>query len=370
MDPAALRAAIPACDECVYFNTGASGPSPEPVLDAVTDMHRRHKATAPCGDGPYQVAMAAKEAARETVASHLGADPGEIALTGSTVDGINAVANGIDWSAGDSVVRLDVEHPAGMLPWWRIGKHVDIDERVVETEDGRLDVDDLAAAVDETTELVCVSSLTWSHGTRVPVEAVVDVAHDHGARVLVDAVQSVGQHPVDVAAWGADFVAASGHKWLLGPWGSGMLYVREDALETLEPARVGYFGVEETETDLSFASDASRFELGTSAVGPPAGLAAGIETVEAVGLDAIRSRVERLTDRLKAGLGDRLLSPRAYESGLVTFAAADPAAVVDRLAAEGIVIRSLPQPSACRASVHAFNTADEVDRLLAALPDR
>jgi len=364
MDPEDLRADIPALDDCTYLNTGASGPSPTRVLDAVTDFHRRHKVEAPCGDGMYEVASAAKEAARETVAAHLGASPAEIALTRSTVEGVNLVANALDWGPESNVVRPDFEHPAGILPWWRLGKTVGVEERVVETSGGHLDLAALADAVDESTELVCTSSLTWTHGTRVPIEAVVEVAHDAGARVLVDAVQSVGQQPVDVHEWGADFVAASGHKWLLGPWGSGLLYVDEGVLEGLDPARVGYFGIEETDDVIEFAPDASRFELGTTAVAPYAGLAAGIETVEAVGLDRIRDHVEGLTDRLKAGLGDRLVSPREYESGLVTFEAEDPEATVERLAADGVVIRALPQPEACRVSVHAFNTAADVDRLL------
>jgi cysteine desulfurase/selenocysteine lyase len=367
MDPEDLREAIPALEDCAFFNTGASGPSPTQVIDAVTDFHHRHKGTGPCTGEMYEIASETREAARETVAAHVGADTGEIALTQSTVDGINIVANGFDWEPGDSVVRLDVEHPAGMLPWWYLEREVGIDVRVVETTRGHLDVADLAAAVDDTTKLVCLSSVTWTHGTTVPVGQAVDRAHDAGARVLVDAVQSVGQHHVDVADWGADFVAASGHKWLLGPWGSGFLYVAEDALDALTPSRIGYFGVEETEESLGFATDASRFELGTTALAPYAGLAAGIDAIESVGLDQVGARIERLTDRLKAGLGDRLLSPRAYESGLVTFAADDPEGVVDRLADAGVVIRTLPDPEACRVSVHAFNTAAEVDELLEAL---
>jgi selenocysteine lyase/cysteine desulfurase len=378
MDPEALRADIPALADCAYFNTGASGPSPQRVLDAITDVHRRHKADAVCEDGMYEVASATREAARETVADHLGADPGEIALTDSTVEGVNVVANALDWEAGDVVVRPDFEHPAGILPWQYLADRVGVEERVVETTDGRLELDVLATAVDGDTRLVCCSSLTWSHGTRVPVADVVEVAHESGAKVLVDAVQSVGQHPVDVGEWGADFVAASGHKWVLGPWGSGVLYVCSDVVEELSPGRVGYFGVDverESERDPGadaalehpFAADASRFELGTAALGPWAGLAAGIETIESVGIPTIQTRVERLTDRLKDGLGGRLLSPDGYESGLVTFTADEPVETVDRLADEGLRIRAVPDPLACRASIHAFNTAGEVDRLLAAL---
>jgi len=367
MNAEKLRADVPALESCTYFNTGASGPNPRHVVGAATDFLERHAFEAPAGEGPYTVAFDALEAARETVAAHVGAEPHEIALTRSTADGVNLVAGAIDFQPGDVVVRTDLEHPAGTLPWDRLADVCGIEVRVVETTDGRLDLDDLKAAVDGA-RLVALSSLTWTHGTRLPISEVVDIAHDAGAQVLVDAVQSVGQHPVDVHEWGADFVAAAGHKWLLGIWGSGFLYVADDAHDRLDQRRIGYRSVTDPSAEgYEYKRGGQRFEVGTTTPAPYAALATAMDTVESIGYDAIQARVERLTDRLKDGLGDRLLSPHEYESGLVTFAADDPEATVERLAAEGIVVRSLPHPDAVRASVHAVNTADEVDRLLAAL---
>ncbi len=375
MDPESLRADIPALADCIYLNTGASSPSPRRVVDAATGYLEHQQFDAPCGEGVYGTAAEARESTRETVAAHLGATPDEIALTESTVDGINHVATSIDWEAGDVVVRTDLEHPAGELPWARMRDLHDVEVRELSTDSGRLDLDDLKEVVADA-RLLCLSSLSWNYGTQLPVAEAVEVAHDAGAQVLVDAVQSPGQMPVDVTEWGADFVAGSGHKWLLGPWGAGFLYVDAAALETLGPRRIGYFGAETVEAEdgadgaaagYAFNPDASRFELGTDAMAPRVGLEAGIETIETVGLDTVQARIERLTDRLKAGLGDRLLSPRDYESGLVTFAAEDPDAVVTRLDEAGVKIRSVPEPHACRVSVHVFNTAGDIDALLDAL---
>jgi len=367
MNPAELRASIPALERCTYFNTGASGPTPRPVVDAATAFLERHAFDAPAGEGPYTVAWDAIAAAREVVAGHIGTEAADVAFTRSTADGVNMVAGAIDWQPGDVVVRTDLEHPAGTLPWDRLADTHDIEVRVLETEDGRLDMADVKDAVADA-RLVALSSLTWTHGTRLPVGGVVDAAHDAGAQVLVDAVQSVGQHPVDVTEWGADFVAGAGHKWLLGIWGGGFLYVDPDAYDRLCQTRIGYRSVENPGGDAyEYHAGARRFEVGTTSPVPYVALAHAIETVEAVGLDTVQSRVERLTDRLKDGLDDRLLSPREYESGLVTLTADDPEATVERLAEEGIVIRSLSHPEAVRASVHAFNTADDVDRLLDAL---
>lgn len=366
MDAAALREAIPAAERCTYLNTGATGPSPRPVVEAMADFVERHRFEVPCEANPSDVARDAKDSARAAVADLLGAAPAEIALTRSTVEGINHVATAIDWEPGDVVVRTDLEHGAGMLPWEHLRERRGIEVRVLETRGGRLDLDDLAEAVADA-RLVCLNSPTWSYGTRLPVEAVVDVAHEAGARVLVDAVQGPGQGPVDVDGWGADFVAGSGHKWLLGPWGAGFLYVDRAALDRIEPSRIGYESVVETEDAIEFRAGAKRFELGTTAIAPYVGLERAIGLVQGVGLDAIESRIADLAARLADGLGERYLGSTPPESGLVTFAADDPEATVDRLADAGIRIRSLPDPSACRASVHAFNTSGEVDELLSAL---
>jgi len=374
MDPETLRADCPAFDEGCYLNTGASGPSPRRVVEAADEFQRHHQYHAPREEGMYTAAMAELTQTREAVAGLLDTGTDHIALTQSTVDGINHVAGALDFQPGDVVVRTDLEHPAGVLPWQRLREVAGIEIRELPTDRGRLSLDAVKDAVDGA-RLVCLSSIAWNYGTRLPVRAVVEIAHDAGAQVLVDAVQSPGQMPVAVEEWGADFAAASGHKWLLGVWGAGFLYVAEP--ERHEPRRIGYFSVEFDDEDASngdsdggayqFRPNARRFELGTTAVAPHVALATAIETMESVGLGSIEARIERLTDRLKSGLGDRLLSPAESRSGLVTFAADDPEALVERLAAGGIQIRSIPEPHACRASVHAVNTEADIDRLLDAL---
>jgi len=368
MTPHELRASIPALDETTFFNTGASGPSPQPVLDAGTDCLTHHKAVAPAAEGMYTAAREAREASRETIAAHLGADPDEIALTESTSDAISALAAAVDWQPDDVIVRTDLEHPAGVLPWQRAARKHGVGVRVLDTTAGRVDLDDYAEAVDDA-RLVCFSSISWNYGTRLPVAELVEIAHDADCEVLVDAVQSAGQTPMDLDAWGAEYVAGSGHKWLLGPWGSGYLYVREGCGEDLHPAQVCYGSVDDPDAEVyTLKSSAQKFERGTASPAPHVGMAAAVDLFESVSMSTVESRIEALTDRLKAGLPDeRLLSPATFESGLVTIDVDDPEAVVETLVADGIRIRSLPEPDAVRASVHAFNTEAEVDALLAAL---
>ncbi|AXR77055.1 Selenocysteine lyase/Cysteine desulfurase [Natrarchaeobaculum sulfurireducens] len=370
MDPIAIRDEMPALENGVYCNWGAGGPSPRRVVEAGEAALEHHEYDAPRGDGMYAAALEGFEEARTAVADLLGAAPTEIALTESTTDGINRVASALSWDETDVVVRTDLEHAAGILPWQRLERERGIDVRVLETTAGRLDLEDVKAVASEAT-LFCVSSLTWSHGTRLPIADLVDVAHDEDALVLVDAVQEPGQVPVDVEEWGADFVVGAGHKWLCGPFGSGFLYVREGVESGLAPASIGYRSVQDaTAAEYVYAPGAARFEVGTSSPTPYAGLREAIELIEAIGVERIERRIESLTNRFKAGVTDeRLLSPREFESGLVTVTADDPEATVERLAEDEIVVRSLPYPEAVRVSLHAFNTEDDVDAVLEALED-
>lgn len=361
MTPEELRADIPACADCVYLNTGASGPSPRRVVEATADAQRSHEFDV-CRSGHYEAATEMQDAARERIAEYLGCRPADVALVASTGDGISRIASAVEWSAGDRVVRTDLEHPSGVLPWRRLEEE-GIEVVTLPCPDGRLPMDAYREAVADA-RLVCLSSESWLHGTRLNVSEAVDIAHEAGALVVVDAVQTVGQHPIDVTEWGADAVCASGHKWLLGPWGAGFLYVNPDSIGSFRPRHIGYRGaVDPTGPGLEYKPDAARFEVSTSSVAPYAGLVAGLDALEEIGFSTVESRIERLTDRLKAGLGDRLVSPSTYESGLVAFEADDAEAFVTRADEAGVVVRDVPSGDV-RVSVHAFNTAADVDALL------
>jgi cysteine desulfurase/selenocysteine lyase len=367
MNPRELRADVPALGDGVYMNFGAHGPSPRYVVEAAEEFLESHEYRSPVHDDPYEAAFEEYDRTRERVASFVGSDPGEIALTESTTAGLNAVANAMDWDAGDVVVRTDLEHPAGVLPWQRLERE-GVEVRVVETSAGRVDLDAFAAAVEDA-KLAVFSAVTWTHGTRLSVADLVDAAHDAGAFALVDAVQVPGQLPMDVHEWGADAVAAAGHKWLLGVWGSGFLYVDSDATPDLAPYTVGYRSVESPSADpFEFADGARRFEVGSANPAPHVALREAMDAIDSVGVESIAARIRELAGRLADGVPDeRLLSPSTPESGLVTIDVADPADTVERLADDGIVVRSLSDPDAIRASVHAVNTSAEVDRLLSAL---
>ncbi|WP_435360819.1 aminotransferase class V-fold PLP-dependent enzyme [Haloarchaeobius sp. DFWS5] len=368
MQPADLREDVPALDSTVYLNTGASGPSPRRVTDAVESWYEFQEFDAPGGEGMYVPAFDLFDDVREVVADHVGARDEEIALTTSTTDGIGRFALSMDWNEDDVIVRTDDEHAAGILPWRRLREEVGVEVRVVETDAGRIDRDEWKDAVSDAT-LATFSSICWTTGYRTDVAELTDIAQDAGARVLVDAVQSTGQHAFDVHEWGADAVAGSAHKWLLGPWGAGYLFVESDFAETLKPVQLGYRNLKDPYAEpYEFEAGAKRFEFGTVAPAPYAGLREAIEMMEDVGLDTVEDHIADLTDFLKDELGDdRLVSPREYHSGLVAFSDDDPEATVEQAAEQGVKIRSIPTKNVVRASLHVFNTRDDVDALLDAI---
>ena len=367
MDSNELRADIPALQEDTYLNFGAHGPSPEYVVNAASEFIQSHEYDTNSRRDPYEIAFETYDNVRDRTADFIGANPSEVALTESTSAGINAIANAIDWEPGDTVVRTDLEHPAVTLPWQRLAQK-GVNVRVIETEDGRVDVDTFTDAV-RGARLVCFSAITWTHGTRLPVAELVEVAHDAGTFVLVDAVQVPGQLPMDVKEWGADAVAAAGHKWLLGLWGGGILYVDHQAAEKLHPSSIGYRGVETPTSDpYEFSPGARRFEVGSANPASHVALAEAIDVIDEVGVHRIADRIQTLSKQLIDEVPDEQLhSPPDPESGLVTIEVEDPEQTVNRLSSRGIVVRSLPSPNAIRASVHAVNTSTEIADLVSGL---
>ena len=358
--------AIPAADDVTYLNTGSSSPSSVDVVESMQEFLERHGYESPTREsGMYPPVYDAFDETRQDVAEFLNARSGEIALTQSTGDGMSRVANAISWDPGDTVVRTDLEHPSSIVPWAANG----VNTRVIETTDGHVDLDDLKDAVTNA-RLVCVSSISRNYGTRLPVSKIAGIAHDAGAEVLVDAVQSVGQTPVDVTEWQVEYVAAAGHKWLVGPWGAGFLYVAEDVIPELRPRHVSYRGVDRDSPALDPHPDARRFEVGTTSAAPYVGLQTALERVASVGVDTVETRIESLTTLLKDELpASLLLSPRPFESGLIAIDDDAPERSVERLAAHDVRVRSIAEPDAIRLSVHAFNTESDIRRFLSVYDD-
>lgn len=264
----------------------------------------------PHGSAEIGRAFPARRRARALAAGLLDCDEEEIAFVPNTSSGLQLVADGIDWRAGDEVVVLEGDFPANVHPW-RLLDGVRL--RWVPVRDNGYRLDDLADVIGARTRLVAVSHVHFATGFRIDLDAVVALAHAAGALVCVDAVQSLGVVPLSLRTTAVDFLAAGAHKWLCGPTGTGIFFCRRERLDTLRlPCGwAGYEGFNDMfdgpgrmRYDLAPRPSAARVEGGMYDVLAMVGLAETLAELAGIGLDAVAARVRGLTADLRAGLRD------------------------------------------------------------------
>ena len=172
----------------------------------------------------------------------IGAAPEEIAFVASTTHGLGLVAEGFPWRSGDSVVTAAEEYPSNIYPWMNLASR-GVTLRLVPSRAGRIWVDDLAAAIDGSTRVLTISHVEFASGFKNDLDRLVELCRERNVALCLDAIQGLGPHVIDVRRTPVDFLAADGHKWLLGPEGAGLLYVRGEWIERLRPLGVGWHSV-------------------------------------------------------------------------------------------------------------------------------
>lgn len=372
----ALRSMFPVTERWAYLNHAAVSPLSTRVQRVMSGFVDD---TVDNGVVYYKKYREELDAVRRSAAQLLGADIEEIALTGNTSDGLLIVANGLLCRPGDNIVTADIEFPANVYPWKFLEQRREVEVRLVPGREGRVLMDDLAAAIDDRTRLVAISFVQFASGYRIDLGAVADLCRRHDAYLCVDAIQGLGALPMDVREAGIDFLAAGGHKWLMGPVGTGIFYVRRDLIEDLTPTHAGWLAVQDSDDYFCFDSplqhDARRFRSGSANTPGLLGLGASIETLMEVGPENTESHLLDLTDYLIEGLRSRgmtVLTPHqtpAERSGIVCFQSAthDPETIYARMEDAGVVVAA--RGDRVRVAPHCYNDRDDVDRLLEALPE-
>jgi cysteine desulfurase/selenocysteine lyase len=326
------------------------------------------------------------EALRQDCARLINARPAEVAFIKNTSEGIATIAKGLEtstgWQAGDRVVLPAVEYPANIYPWFDLRQRLGVELVMIPQSagpDGRLRVplDRVLEAADHPrTRLVAISHVQYATGQQADLATLGRHCRQGGRLLLVDAIQSAGVLPIDVQAMNIDFLAAGGHKWLMGPEGTGFLYVRQELIERVQPLAIGWMNVTNADDysrlDFTYKPDARRYECGTLNVPGLLGLGASLRTLLELGTPALTARLRELTDHLIALLesrGARIASPRGpgEDSGIVSFEipGRDPrelAAALRRRQIE-VVVRD----GRLRASPHFYNTPAQLERLVEAL---
>jgi len=367
-----LREAMPVAEKWAYFDHAAVAPISGPAAEALGQWLSE---AAQDGDTQWPAWSRQLAATRRTAAELVGAQPDEIALLPNTTAGIQLVAEGLDWQAGDNVVTLSDEFPANLYPWMQLGDR-GVETRRVPTEKGHVDLDRLADRCDSRTRVVSVSWIGYADGCRRDLRAIAEVAHRRGAIFFVDAIQGLGAFPLDVADAAIDCLAADGHKWMLGPEGAGMAYVSRACLPRLRPVGVGWNSVvhahDFSHIELRLKPTAARYEGGSYNMAGFLALGASLRLLMSLGVENVAAAILDLTDRAceqLTHLGAVVCSSRtaAERSGIVSFELPghDPVLVRNHCLERAVVMNC--RAGRLRMSPHAYNDQQDLDKLLDAL---
>jgi cysteine desulfurase / selenocysteine lyase len=371
MDWNALRRECPASQRWAYFDHAAVAPLTERARRALTDYANDAADNGVVHDSPRVRRI---EEIRLLAGRLLNADPADVAFIKNTSEGIGIAAEGLRWQHGDNVVTAEDEYPANLYPWMNLAER-GVELRRVTSRDGRILVDDLRAAMDSRTRLVSLSYVEYASGFRNDLAAVGQLCRERGVLFFVDAIQGLGVLPLDVQKTPLDFLAADGHKWMLGPEGAGILWVRRECVEQLHPVGIGWNSMVDSRNfarvEFRLKPHAGRWESGSLNVGGILALGASLELLLEIGIEVVEQRVLELTDYLcerVQQIGIEVYSSRrpGEKSAIVSLLLpGDPRTVVRRCRDAGIIVNQ--RAGRLRVSPHAYNTTEELDRLVALL---
>ncbi len=368
MDWAQFRSAMPVTGRWAFLDHAAVAPLTDRARQALLEWADDTTAN---GVACWSAWQRQVEETRRRAAALLHADPQDIAFIKNTSEGVGIVAEGFPWQPGDNMVTAEDEYPANLYPWLNLaGRGVEV--RRVPSQDGRIRVDDIRAALDGRTRLVSLSFVEFATGFRNDLDAVGGLCRERGILFFVDAIQGLGVLPLDASRTPVDFLAADGHKWLLGPEGAGLLWVRREVVDRLHPVGIGWNSVihahDFDRIELRFKPHAGRWESGSLNVGGIVALGASLGLLLEIGVERLAERVLELTEHLceqarRAGVEVYSSRRPGEASGIVSLAVeGDVRRLVRRLREAGIVVNQ--RAGRLRVSPHAYNTPQELDRLV------
>ena len=372
MDWTPFRAHFPTTARWAFFDHASVAAPPTPCAEAIAEWARDKAIN---GTTSYLPWVARVEKVRALAGRLLNADPLDVCFVGSTTQGVGMIAEGFPWVDGDNVVTAAEEYPSNQYPWMNL-RNRGVAVRAVPSRGNRIDIADIRAAMDGRTRVLAISSVEFASGFRNDLDALGDLCRRRGIFFFVDAIQSLGAFPMDVQRTPIDALSADGHKWMLGPEGAGIAYVRREWVERLHPVGVGWNSVvnaaEFSAIDFRLKPHAGRWEGGTMNVGGIVGLGESLRLLLDAGIDNVRARVLELTDYLCEKIpaaGAEVFSSRSAGegSGIVSLLTPgrDPKGLMHQCRSAGVVVNV--RGGRLRVSPHAYNTPEEIDRLVEVL---
>ena len=379
MDIEKIRSQIPVLAHTAYLNTGWSGPPPARVAQAMKNRIDQELEQGPIMPEVLAAGREIQAQAREAAARIFNASVEEVLVTRNTTEGLNIVLSGLDWNQGDEIIICDMEHGSVIAPAQLIGQRYGVGVKVVDLEmlDSRAEiVSKIEAAFTPKTRMVFISHILYATGRRMPAEELRMLTKDKGILLMLDGAQTGGHIELDMASSGFDFYSIPGQKWILGYEGSGALFMRREHLERIHPAHTGGRGVASPADAHNFqpvTDSMEKFLGGSVSVPVQVAFLEATKFIEEIGIKNIEERNLDLAESAKAKLsevpGVTVHSPleRRDSSGLVSFSIAgqEPVPIVEKLwESHRLVVRQVGYPAGVRASLHFFNTEEEVDLLV------
>ncbi|WP_111670314.1 aminotransferase class V-fold PLP-dependent enzyme [Algoriphagus litoralis] len=373
-----IRGSFPLSKDRIYLNNGTFGPAPFPVQRAMEESLLQINTTGEYGSTQPE---------REKLAAFLGIKTEELSLTHNTTEGINIMAWGIALNPGDEVILTTHDHVGNALPWLNRAKlHGIVLKPFTPASTQAENLDRIKSLVSPKTKVIAIPHVTCTTGLVFPVKDIAEYARNQGILTAIDGAHGAGCLDLNLDALGCDFYAGCCHKWLLGPSGTGFLYVREAMLDRLQPFHVG--GGSDSGWDLfsnppvmlGYAASAHRFDYGTQSTTLMKGVSAAIAFHDEIGTGKVESRIRELNHYLYEGLSQfknqlEILSPKE-DASRICMVSFRPKAISfqevgTNLAKSGFRIRQVPegQVDAIRISTHIYNSKHEIDLLVEALPN-
>lgn len=385
LDIERIRAETPGCAHVLHLNAAGSSLPSRRTLDATLD-HLRLEAEI----GGYEAADRARpvlDGFYPSIATLIGAEPGEIAYVENATRAWDLAFYSLDFKPGDRILTCVSEYSSNYISYLQVAKKTGAEIVVVpDDRHGQIDLAALERAIDKRTKLVSISHIPTQGGLVQPAEAVGKIVNDAGILYLLDACQSVGMMPIDVKKIGCDFLSATGRKYMRGPRGTGFLYARTRSTSHIEPIFLDNHAARWTgDNDYTVMGDAKRFENWERYFAGVIGLKVAADQANELGMPAIWARLRHLADglreRLKTVPGVTLADLGVTKGAIVTFAVTgkEHGTLKQQLRDQGINVSVSTQFSSrldlkgrglkdvMRASVHVYNTDEELDRFVAAL---
>ncbi len=362
------EAEFPVTRNWAYLDHAAVSPLPRRSGDALRAWTEAQERDGVVGWPAWEERV---ETIRGEVARLVNADRDEIAFIANTTQGISLIAEGFPWKEGDNVVTAADEFASNIYPWMNLASR-GVGLRQVESRDGRIWLEDLAAAMDHATRVLAISHVEFATGFRNDLDALCEMCHARGVALFVDAIQGLGPLVIDVRRTPIDFLAADGHKWLLGPESAGLLYVRRDWIERLRPIGVGWHSVvgsyNSPRNEFHLKPGAQRWEGGSFNMPGLQCFGASVSLFHELGVQAVSARI---MDRAEAAREAARASGWAVygsthlldRSAIVVVERddVDPQAAARALRREGVVVSC--RRGRLRISPHFYNNDDDFRRL-------